>query len=163
MEKLELLGQRLRAAREYRGLSLEDLSKESRVAIEHIRNLEAANRAALPEEAFTAGYLNKICKTLGIKNSNLVLDEFKKAEADHVLAEIINDSSTEDKQAKLVSRKTWIYSLLIVFLLVAAWFVFDISFKRAQSRQSVGSLNFVNEESVHVTAPKKFGRLRKRL
>ncbi|MDD9898663.1 MAG: helix-turn-helix domain-containing protein [Candidatus Melainabacteria bacterium] len=162
MEKLEQLGERLQAAREYRGFSLEDLSKESRVAIEHIRNLEAANREALPEEAFTTGFLTKICKSLGIKNSDLVLDEFKQAEADHVLADIVNDSGRGEKSVETGSYKAWIYTLVIAALLAAAWFVYDVSFKQAQNTKSISRLDFVKEEAADNYKPKKFGRLRKR-
>lgn len=58
------LGSYLRELREGRGLSLEELSRATRVAPRYLEALETDNLAALPGHVFARGFLRAYCQTL---------------------------------------------------------------------------------------------------
>ncbi len=60
-------GERLRRAREARGLSRADLSEELRLTQDKIRALEEEDSSRLPENAFVRGYLRNYAKAVGVE------------------------------------------------------------------------------------------------
>lgn len=50
------IGDRLREAREQRGLSLKDVAKETRIPIRHLESLENSDFAALPGKTYAIGF-----------------------------------------------------------------------------------------------------------
>ena len=58
------LGSYLRELREGRGLSLEELSRATRVALRYLEALEADDLATLPGHVFARGFLRAYCQTL---------------------------------------------------------------------------------------------------
>ncbi|MCB5426139.1 helix-turn-helix domain-containing protein [Altererythrobacter sp. CC-YST694] len=69
-EQRELLpltvGEKLRAAREAKGLSLEQLSAESRITVRHLTLIEANDFAALPGRTYAVGFSRTYARLLGL-------------------------------------------------------------------------------------------------
>ena len=128
---IERIGNEIKAARNRFNLSIEQLSEESKVSISHIRNIEEANRAALPEEAYLMGFVSKILKTLKVKNINTVLDYLRQDAVDLVIEEIINDSDINQKPKPWSFKLTKynVYTSIVILLAAMTWFVFDLSMK----------------------------------
>jgi cytoskeleton protein RodZ len=58
------LGSHLRELREQRGVSLEEMSRITRVALRYLEALEADDHGALPEPVFTRGFIRAYCQAL---------------------------------------------------------------------------------------------------
>lgn len=147
MQSLAEIGSEIKSARKRFDLSLEDLSVEAKVSIAHIQNIERGNRAALPEETYLVGFLNKLLRTLKFDNVDEVLNYYRQREADNVVAEIINDSEIIEtaKPWSLQVTKYHLYSLLIIGVVLLTWFVFNLSSNRIEPAPT---LNLVVDESL---------------
>jgi cytoskeletal protein RodZ len=72
------LGQRLRAARELRGLSLADAAHETRIPAQRLQHLEAENYASFGSMTYARSFLKLYSDFLGVDASR-VLDELPSA------------------------------------------------------------------------------------
>jgi cytoskeleton protein RodZ len=59
------VGDHLRELRQRRGLSLEEISRATRVASRYLEALEADRFPALPAPVFTRGFIRAYCQALG--------------------------------------------------------------------------------------------------
>ena len=60
------VGQRLRAAREEKGLSLEDLAAQTRIPQRHLESIENADWDALPAPTYTTGFAKSYASAVGL-------------------------------------------------------------------------------------------------
>ncbi|WP_265587074.1 helix-turn-helix domain-containing protein [Sphingomicrobium arenosum] len=60
------IGEQLRAAREEKGLSLEQLASQSRIPQRHLENLEANNWSKLPAATYTVGFAKTYADAVGL-------------------------------------------------------------------------------------------------
>ena len=60
------VGQRLRAAREEKGLSLEDLAAQTRIPQRHLESIERADWDALPAPTYTTGFAKSYAGAVGL-------------------------------------------------------------------------------------------------
>ena len=60
------VGQRLRAAREEKGLSLEDLAAQTRIPQRHLESIERADWEALPAPTYTTGFAKSYASAVGL-------------------------------------------------------------------------------------------------
>ncbi len=65
------VGQRLREAREAKGLSLEDIAAETRVPLRHLESLEAADWERLPAPTYTVGFAKSYASAVGLDRSDI--------------------------------------------------------------------------------------------
>lgn len=68
------VGQRLRAAREQRGLSIEEAADRSRVGASFLRALEGDDYRLLPDELYLVGFLRDYARFLGLDPRGLDTD-----------------------------------------------------------------------------------------
>lgn len=68
------VGERLRAAREARGLTLEDVEAATRIRAEYLNALEHDDTAALPNEVVARGFLRNYARFLGLDPEPLVVE-----------------------------------------------------------------------------------------
>lgn len=123
-EPLKKIGLIIKAAREERGLSQEELAYESRVSVTHLKNIEEANRKELPEEAYLLGFIAKLLKALNFENPNEIIERYKKEEGSYVVQSIVNSYETNDSKLGFAFTDFKIYHLYTIFiicLLVLAW------------------------------------------
>lgn len=68
---LEGVGQRLRRAREERGLTLEDVAKDTRIPLRHLEVIERGEFSELPARTYAVGFTRTYGKMLGLDEKRL--------------------------------------------------------------------------------------------
>jgi len=65
------VGERLREAREAKGLSLEDIAAETRVPLRHLESLEAGDWERLPAPTYTVGFAKSYAGAVGLDRAEI--------------------------------------------------------------------------------------------
>jgi cytoskeleton protein RodZ len=60
------VGERLRAAREEKGISLEDVAAQTRIPLRHLQSIETADWDALPAPTYTTGFAKSYATAVGL-------------------------------------------------------------------------------------------------
>jgi cytoskeleton protein RodZ len=60
------IGERLRAAREEKGLSLEDIARQTRIPIRHLQHIERGEWEALPAATYSVGFARSYANAVGL-------------------------------------------------------------------------------------------------
>ena len=67
-------GERLRAAREEKGLSLEDLAAQTRIPLRHLQSLEQGDWSRLPAPTYTIGFAKSYASAVGLDRNEIAED-----------------------------------------------------------------------------------------
>src|SRR5437764_5062330 len=65
------VGERLRAAREEKGLSLEDIAAQTRIPRRHLESIETADWNALPAPTYTTGFAKSYASAVGLDRTEI--------------------------------------------------------------------------------------------
>jgi cytoskeletal protein RodZ len=65
------VGERLRAAREEKGLSLEDIAAQTRIPRRHLESIEVADWDALPAPTYTTGFAKSYAGAVGLDRTEI--------------------------------------------------------------------------------------------
>jgi transcriptional regulator with XRE-family HTH domain len=65
------IGARLRAAREARGLSLEDVAAKTRIPVRHLQHIDADDWSALPAVTYSIGFVRSYGNAIGVDGTAL--------------------------------------------------------------------------------------------
>jgi cytoskeleton protein RodZ len=65
------VGERLRAAREEKGLSLEDIAAQTRIPQRHLESIEASEWDKLPAPTYTTGFAKSYASAVGLDRSEI--------------------------------------------------------------------------------------------
>src|SRR5829696_789782 len=65
------VGQSLRAAREEKGLSLEDIAAQTRIPRRHLESLETSDWERLPAPTYTSGFAKSYASAVGLDRSEI--------------------------------------------------------------------------------------------
>ena len=65
------VGDRLRAAREKKKISLDDIATQTRIPLRHLQNLEAGDWAALPAPTYTIGFAKSYASAVGLDRTEI--------------------------------------------------------------------------------------------
>ena len=66
------VGAYLRDLRERQGISLDELSRSTRVLHHYLEALETDNLASLPAPVFTKGFIRAYCQVLGVSSDEAI-------------------------------------------------------------------------------------------
>lgn len=110
-------GESLRKERELRGISLEDISAQTKVNIRFLEAIEHDDLSALPAKAFAKGFLRSYARAVGLDEA-LVLTNFEYC---HHAIQPGNAPEQKTKHApgKQSGRGVFTVLLLIILLLIA--------------------------------------------
>lgn len=118
-------GPRLRAAREARGLSLEQVSAQTRIPQRHLKTIEEGAFSSLPGRTYAIGFSRTYAKTVGLDEDEIVAA---------VRAELDAQSDDDDYHpattfepgdpARVPSRGLGWFALIALVLLLAGGFFF---------------------------------------
>ena len=119
-------GARLRAAREEKGMTLEQLSAETRIPQRHLETVESGEFGDLPARTYAVGFARTYAKSVGLNDREIV---------DQVRQELGADDPDErhahragklepGDPARVPSRGLVLLSILAVVLLVSGGFLF---------------------------------------
>src|SRR5437763_16928008 len=65
------VGERLRAAREEKGLSLDDIAAQTRIPRRHLESMERAEWDALPAPTYATGFAKRYASAVGLDRTEL--------------------------------------------------------------------------------------------
>lgn len=71
MRTLAEIGQELRAGREKRGRSLEDIAADTRMKVAHLRAIEEGDESLLPEPVYIKSFIRKYAQAVGLPADEL--------------------------------------------------------------------------------------------
>ena len=80
--RMDRVGDRLRAAREAKGLELEQVAAETRIPQRHLESIEAGDFASLPSRTYAIGFSRTYARTLELDERE-VLDQVRAELAEH--------------------------------------------------------------------------------
>jgi cytoskeleton protein RodZ len=114
------IGQALRAVREAKGLSLEDVAEATRVRRAYLEAIEAMRLDALPSRPFTIGYIRAYANQLGL-DGEAAVGRFRKDEPDtnNALPEPMGVETGRDPRLGLIGAG--------VAVVVAAIFIWNVA------------------------------------
>ena len=132
------IGAQLKAAREARGLTLEQVAAETRIPQRHLLTIEAGNFAALPARTYAIGFTRTYAKAVGLDDGEV---------ADRVRAELDAQETGPRSRApgfepgdpaRVPSRALgWIMALAVILVLAGLFVVFRPYFSPAAELPSL--------------------------
>lgn len=69
--ELSTVGQRLRAAREEKGISLDDVASQTRIPLRHLLSLETSSWDQLPAQTYSLGFARSYATTVGLDRTEI--------------------------------------------------------------------------------------------
>jgi transcriptional regulator with XRE-family HTH domain len=112
-------GTKLRAAREAKGLSLEQVAKETRIRVEYVAALETMNVNLIPGKAYAKAYLRSYVKFLGLTEDELVI------QYENESARLREDDSDQirNPDSKPAPERPWFWAAVlgVVCLAFVGW------------------------------------------
>ena len=121
-------GERLRAAREAKGLSVDDVSAATRIPKRHLETIEDGDFAVLPGRTYAIGFSRSYAKAVGLNDEEIV-NEVREQLGIEDPAERLRDGTmqTEDP-TRLPSRGLVFGSIIAAVVLLAGLFAFSRTF-----------------------------------
>src|SRR5262245_55704285 len=112
------VGERLRAAREEKGLSLEDIAAQTRIPRRHLESIEAADWDRLPAPTYTIGFARNYASVVGLDRAD-VADQLR-AEMGGQRTATTTEVFEPADPARTMPKSLVIGAILAVIVLVAA-------------------------------------------
>ena len=128
-EHFQRAGEVLAAARERKGLSLEQASNQLKISVDYLQALEACHYDQLPGTAFVRGYLRSYARLVGLDEEHILGLFGETVQADEQVARLLQEKPL-DYQRMPGGRWVAIASLIVVAALVmgsVAWWSLDSS------------------------------------
>ncbi|MBL8558594.1 MAG: DUF4115 domain-containing protein [Hyphomonadaceae bacterium] len=112
-------GSKLRAAREAKGLSLEQVAKDTRIRVEYLAALETMNVNLIPGKAYAKAYLRSYVKYLALTEEELVI------QYENESARLREDDSDQirNPDSKPAPERPWFWAAVlgVVCLAFVGW------------------------------------------
>lgn len=133
---MEVIGEKLKASREEKGLSLEEVAGDLKITVKELQNIESGNRKAFTDVYVLRNYIEEYAKYLGLDYEN-ILEEFNEYMFEYTskipvdVIERISKQKENEEMSKeplspyTISRKK-INKKLIVIVIIAVVFVLSI-------------------------------------
>jgi len=112
------VGERLRAAREEKGLSLEDIAAQTRIPRRHLESIEAADWDRLPAPTYTIGFARNYASVVGLDRAE-VADQLR-AEMGGQRTMTTTEVFEPADPARTMPKSLVIGAILAVIVLIAA-------------------------------------------
>lgn len=130
-------GERLRQAREERGMSLAQVAAETRIPQRHLRLIEAGDFAALPARTYAIGFSKNFAKAVGLDEEEIADDV--RAELARLDPAPASRATFEPGDPARVPGSTiiWIATAAVLALLVVGYFGYNSMFAPAAELPSL--------------------------
>ncbi len=143
------IGDRLREARERAGMTLAQLSADTRIPERHLQLIEKGDFAALPAKTYATGFARSYARAVGV-DERATADEVRAALAANEGGDRYRAASFEPGDpARIPSRGLALFSLFALILLLAGGVVF---YNKVLSPGS-GPSSLLDEQRVVAKAP----------
>lgn len=156
----ETIGEKLRLAREARGIALRDISEQTRISIRYLEAIETDDYQRLPGGIFNRSFIRAYAKFIGYDEHNALEDYAKtlreRGESDdegskmHHSLVYTDDGGTQSRSP----LTTLLLAILILAALsLAVWAGLEFYKRRTGQRSSPGVGTLLNDQT---TVPKNF-------
>jgi cytoskeletal protein RodZ len=143
--ELPTVGERLRAAREKEGVSLEDVAAQTRIPLRHLQSIETADWDNLPAPTYTVGFAKSYAAAVGL-DRNEIGDQLREEMGGQRFA-----NTSADVFEPADPRRTMPKG--VVFGAIAAVLVLIVLFSWLNKRSLEPSGAETNAQTVATTAP----------
>ncbi|WP_054531806.1 helix-turn-helix domain-containing protein [Erythrobacter sp. SG61-1L] len=142
------IGERLRAAREARGMSVEQLSAESRITVRHLSQIEANEFDELPGRTYAVGFSRTYARLVGL-NDDAIAREVRAELSAMAPRETRPHTFEPGDPARVPSRAlAWISAIVAIAVFAGLiWFVWTGFVSPS------GSLPWLTDQKLAVEAP----------
>jgi len=116
------VGERLRAAREEKGLSLEDVAAQTRIPQRHLESLEVADWDKLPAPTYTTGFAKSYASAVGLDRTEIgeqLRAEMGGSRSPNLTAEIFEPADPARTMPKSLVLAT--IAAVIMLVVVMSW------------------------------------------
>jgi|KBSSwiStaDraftv2_1062776.scaffolds.fasta_scaffold00088_63 cytoskeletal protein RodZ len=117
------VGQRLRAAREEKGLSLEDIAAQTRIPRRHLESIENADWDKLPAPTYTIGFARSYASSVGLDRAE-VADQLRTEIGGSRPQTMLSPEVFEPADPARTMPKTLVFGAIaavIILILVMTW------------------------------------------
>jgi len=157
IESAASIGQRLRAARESRGLTLEQVAAETRIPQRHLLAMEADDFGKLPGRTYAVGFARTFAKAVGLDQDQVGAEV--RAELDAQREDGYRPASFEPGDpARVPSRALgWFAAFAVLLLLAGGYFFFRTMFAPAGELPSLVEQQNAAQQKAQQAAHKSAG------
>jgi cytoskeleton protein RodZ len=152
----ETLGEKLRAAREERGISISEVAEQTRIAPMYIECIEKDNYKPLPGGIFNKGFVKSYARYVGFDEQEALQDyariatQIEDTEADHLRT--YRPEVLTDDRASQSTLSTIIFAGIILTLMTGGiWFL--VNYISNQPAAPVATNTATTQNTAHVDAP----------
>jgi cytoskeletal protein RodZ len=117
------VGERLREAREAKGLSLDDVASQTRIPLRHLQHIETGNWEALPAVTYSVGFARSYANAVGLDGSQVGAEVRQQLGASRGVSPAAEYYEPADP-ARVPPRSLAIATAVIAVLLIAAYLLF---------------------------------------
>ena len=112
------VGERLRAAREEQGMSLEQLAATTRIPTRHLESLENSNWAALPAPTYSMGFAKNYAGAVGLDRAEIA-DQLREEMGGTRPTQMLSNDLFEPADPKRAMPRGLVIGAIIALVLVA--------------------------------------------
>ena len=150
---MEVIGEKLKASREEKGLSLEEVSEDLKIDIKDLENIEIGNRKYFDDVYSLKNYIYEYAKYLGLDPETLVeeFNEFMFEYTSKIPVDVIERISKQKEKEEMSkgalspytiinrksSKKIIAIVLIIIAILISIFTVFYVTNKEKKSNELV--------------------------
>lgn len=120
--EMPTVGERLRAAREEKGLSLEDIAAQTRIPQRHLESIETADWDKLPAPTYTTGFAKSYASAVGLDRTEIgeqLRTEMGGSRSPNLSAEVFEPADPARTMPKSLVFAT--IAAVIVLVVVMSW------------------------------------------
>ncbi len=152
----ETLGEKLRQAREARGLSISDIAEQTRISALYLSCIENDDYRTLPGGIFNKGFVKSFAKTVGVDEQEALQDyarllvaqgtQINEEPKKTYRSEVLTDESNS------VLNAPTIIGAIIILALMTGGILFLLNYLQKNSSQTVANTNAATNANTNVNA-----------
>ena len=143
--ELPTVGERLRAAREEKGISLDDVAAQTRIPLRHLASIETADWDSLPAPTYTIGFAKSYASSVGL-DRNEIGDQLREEMGGQRFANTSADVFEPADPRRTMPKGVVIGAIVAVVALI-------VLFSWLNNRSLEQPASETNAESANVAAP----------
>jgi len=120
------IGERLRQAREAKGVSLDELASQTRIPIRHLQHIEREEWDALPAITYCIGFVRSYANSVGLDGAEMGRELRERLGSTRTRAPAAEYYQPADP-ARVPPRSVALITIVIIVLAIAGWFFFRSS------------------------------------
>jgi cytoskeleton protein RodZ len=126
-------GERLRAAREAKGMSVQDVASATRIPKRHLETIEDGDFAVLPGRTYAIGFSRSYARAVGLNDEEIVNDVREQLGIEDPAERLRDGTMQTEDPTRLPSRGLVIASIIAGIVLLIGVFAFSRSFFAPES------------------------------